>query len=87
MKRLPFFFSIMVLTSATFAQSIDVDKIKTQTNSELFRTEIIDNEKTLILEGNQYDSSIDPFTGMEKSNSRDAKVFLIGEKQTDYIMN
>jgi hypothetical protein len=23
---------------------------------------------------------------MEKSNSRDAKVFLIGEKQTDYIM-
>ncbi len=86
MKQFAIIFSIMLITSTTIAQNIDVDKIITQCNSELFRTKIIDNEKIIIVEGNEYDSSIDSFTGMEKSNSRDAKVFLIGEKQTDYIM-
>ena len=84
MKQSAILLTIMLITSTTFAQNLD--KIKTQCNSELFRIETIDNEKTVILEGNEYDSTIDPFTGMEKSNSRGAKVFLVGEKQTDYIM-
>ena len=70
----------------SIAQSIDYEKVKIQNNSVLFKIQKIENNETIILEGNKYDASIDPFTGMEKSNSRDAKVFLIGEEQTDYIM-
>jgi hypothetical protein len=70
----------------SFAQNIDFEKVKIQNNSELFRIQKVDSEQIIQLEGNEYDATIDPFTGMEKSNSRDSKVFLIGEAQTDYIM-
>lgn len=80
--------NILLITMAfnSFAQNIDFKKVKIQNNSELFRIQKIENDEIIILEGNEYDASIDPFTGMEKSNSRDAKVFLIGEEQTDYMM-
>lgn len=86
MKRLIMVICLVVMISNGFAQNINLDEIETCNNSDLFRIETIDNEKTIILEGNKFDSSIDPFTGMERSNSRGAEVFLIGEKQTDYIM-
>ena len=67
--------SILLITMAfnSIAQGIDYEKVKIQNNSVLFKIQKIENNETIILEGNKYDASIDPFTGMEKSNSRDRK--------------
>lgn len=65
---------------------LDLTKIKIQKNSGLFRIDTIDNEQVIMLQGNEYNSEIDPFTGMEKDNSRGAKVILLGDVQGDYVM-
>ncbi|MCI1681700.1 MAG: DUF1080 domain-containing protein [Bacteroides sp.] len=87
MKKSAIAICLIIMVSNTLAQNFNLDEVETRNNSDLFRIETIDNEKTIILEGNKFDSSIDPFTGMEKSNSRGAKVFLVGEVQTDYVMS
>lgn len=87
MKKSVVVICLVIMVSNIFAQNINFDEVKFRNNSDLFRIETIDNEKTIILEGNKFDNSIDPFTGMEKSNSRGAKVFLIGGIQTDYVMS
>jgi hypothetical protein len=87
------FIGILINTTSIYSQKpnpismyIDLTSIKAQKNSELFNIDTIDNEQVIILEGNQYNNEIDPFTGMEKDNSRGAKVMLLGEVQGDYLM-
>lgn len=86
MKHLTVLFTV-IMTCNIYAQNIHLDTIQLHENSNLFKIELIDNEPIITLKGNEYDSSIDPFTGMEKDNSKGAKVILIGNKQTDYIMS
>jgi hypothetical protein len=86
MKKLTIILCTVFSVFNSFAQNINLSKIKIQSNSDLFKVDTIDNQATLIFEGNVFEASIDSFTGMEKSNSRGAKVFLIGEKQTDYVI-
>lgn len=64
---------------------IDLDKIQTQKNTDLFEIKNIENEQTLILEGNQYNIEIDDFTGKKIDDVR-GKVILFGNLQRDYSM-
>jgi len=64
---------------------IDLTKIKTQINSDLFKIETIENEQVLIVVGNRYNEEIDDFTGRRTDDVR-GKVILFGEPLRDYSM-
>jgi len=64
---------------------INLTKINTQKNTNLFQIKNIENEQILILEGNQYNDEIDDFTGM-KTDDAHGKIILFGDPKRDYSM-
>lgn len=70
---------------STNVDYINLTKIKTKKNTDLFKTKNIGNEQILILEGNQYNDEIDDFTGKKIDDVR-GKVILFGEAKRDYSM-
>jgi hypothetical protein len=65
---------------------LDLNQVSIQKNSGLIRIDTMGSEQVIIVSGNVYENAIDPFTGMEKGNSRGAKVILLGNEQGNYVM-
>jgi len=64
---------------------INLNQIKIQKNSDLYKIRNIANEQILILEGNQYNDEIDDFTGKKIDDAR-GKIILFGGAKRDYSM-
>ncbi len=76
---------VLIALANTDTARIDLTKVKTQQNTDLFSIENIDNEQTLILQGNRYNDEIDGFTG-KRTDDVHGKVILFGEPIRDYSM-
>ena len=84
--------SLMLISSAILLSQenadigyINLDKIKIQKSTDLFKIRSIEKEKMLILEGNQYNDEIDEFTG-KKIDDVCGKIVLFGDPKRDYSM-
>ena len=66
-------------------QYIDLNKIKIEKNSDLFKIDSLDNEQILILKDNFYNKEIDTFTGRITDDVH-GKVILFGEVKQDYTI-
>jgi len=64
---------------------INLNHIKIQKNTDLFKIRNISNEQILIIEGNKYNDEIDDFTG-KKIDDVSGKTILLGDPQRDYSM-